>query len=144
MENRDSINIYAVALVGGILCIMTFFDIGNFIGLGPNLIAYLGLSIFNLPYIICGVIMIQSAIRIKRGTKTWLEQKKRLLISSWVAIGAWLGFFIFSVVFGGIYFPINRYGFVGGFLTLLGIYYYTHISKRDDALGIPLTQEKNS
>jgi hypothetical protein len=144
MENKDGCNIYAVALVGGILCIMTFFDIENYLGIGPNPFAYLGFSIFILPHIICGVIMIQSAIKIKFGTRTWFDQKKRLLISSWVAIGAWAGFFIFSVVIGGYYLAFNRYGFVGGFLLLVGIYYYEYLSKRDAVSSTTLAQEKDS
>jgi len=144
MENNERNNIYAVAFVGGILCIFSFFDFDILSFFNFNLILGLILLLFILPHIICGIIMIYSAIRIKLGQKTWNEQKVKLLISSWLAIGVSLGASIFMLIFVGYFMLFNRFGLIGGFLTLLGYYYHKHLTKSEKLSDPPLTPEKGN
>ena len=145
MENRDSRNVYAIALVGGILCVMTSIDLRRVVGLTFNPLMALTLLLFALPHIICGIVLIHSATRIQSGKRTWTQLEKRILISSWIAIGIWLGFFIFFIIMGAFLFlmSFNSFGFAGGFLTLLGIYYYKNLRKSGNISDPLLSQEKD-
>ena len=142
MENRERNNIYAVPFIGGILCIVTLCNPAFFSLFSYGLIYGMFAFIFVLPDIICGSIMISSAIKMRSGKTTWIEEKKKLLISSWLAVSITLGFGIFSFLIIGFFVIIFEFGFVGGSITILGIYYYEHITKRNLISGPTLIQER--
>lgn len=142
MEIRERNNFYAVPFIGGILCIILLFHPVFLSMFSYGLIIGMFAFIFVLPDIICGSIMIYSAINMKSGKTTWIEEKKKLLISSWLAVSITLGFGIFSFLIIGFFGIIFEYGFTGGLITILGIYYYEHITKRNFIPGPTLVQER--
>ena len=144
MENRDINNIYAVPFIGGILCIIAFFTSELFLFIGYNIILGMIFFIPSLLELTCGIIMIYIAIKIRSGKTTWVEAEKKLLISSWLAIIIALGYGIFYMYAQGFFVITYPQGFTGGLVTLLGIYYYKHITNRDHVTGPALVQERET
>jgi hypothetical protein len=147
MENKDKNNFYAVPLIGGILCLITFF-VPDMPSIFPG--SFLTAIIFNfmiftsfselifiifglitvISEIVCGCVMLYSAIKMGLGKTTLKEQKMKLMIFSWLVIGATLMMSITALFGMGFFMLINRYGFIGSLMTLIGIYYFQHMTKR--------------
>jgi hypothetical protein len=144
MENRERNNIYAVPFIGGILCIITLFNPDLIFFISYNLITGMVFFIPTLLEVICGIIMLYSAIKMRSGKTTWIEERKKLMISSWLAFSISLSFAIFLKLLGlGAYFVIVlEYGLVGGLITILGIYFYKFITERNFIAGPTLVQER--
>ena len=149
MENEDKNNFFAVPLIGGILCLITFFVpdmpsmfpgsfltaiIFNFMIFTITSFSELIFIIFGLITVIleiaCGCVMLYSAIKMGLGKTTLNKQKRKLMIFSWLVIGATLMMSITALFGMGFFMLINRYGFIGSLMTLIGIYYYQHREKR--------------
>ena len=84
--------------------------------------------------IVCGGVMLSSAIKMKRGKTTLKEQKMKLIILSWLVIGSSLSvsiIFTFDTILLNLF---NSYGFIGSLITLIGIYYRQHMTKRGHAV----------
>ncbi len=147
MENEDKNNFYVVPLIGGILCLITFFipDMplmfpgSVLIAMIFNFMIFASFSelifiIFGLitviSEVVCGCVMLYSAIKMGLGKTTLKEQKMKLMIFSWLVIGATLMMSI-TFLFGlGFFMLLNRYGFIGSLMTLIGIYYFQRMTKR--------------
>lgn len=133
MENRERNNFYAVPLIGGILCLITFLfpDLYYFTPLGGyNFILLIGFLIFIILEIICGNIMLYTAIRMGVGRTTFSKQKTKLLIFSWLVFGLTLVTSFFATLSAGFLFLVNRLGLIGCLITIIGIYYYERTAKR--------------
>lgn len=145
MEKNERNDIYAVPFIGGILCIMSLFYSDIWVAFSFNLVLGMILSAPILAQASFGIVMLIYAIKIRRGKSSLMEEKKKFLIFSWLAVSVSLGFsvFIFFVIeLFGLSFP---YGFVGGLLTILGIYYHQYITKDTkytDQQGKKIEQEK--
>lgn len=128
MEIREKNNIYAVPLIGGILCLITFFVSDWPYGFHSsfNTIIIITFLISFVLEVICANIMIYSAIMIKVGKTTLSGQKKKLMIFSWLVIGVTLILSFLFIFIQGRFILINRYGLTGCLITLMGIYYYEH------------------
>ena len=131
MENREINNIYAVPFIGGILCIITLFDPVTFLSISYNPIVGVIFLIPGLLNLICGIIMIFSAIKMRNGKTTLIEERKKIMISSWLAVSVSLGFAIFLMLILGYIIILFEYGLIGGLLTILGIYFYRLITERN-------------
>jgi hypothetical protein len=129
MENREINNIYAVPFIGGILCIITLFDPVTFLSISYNPIVGVIFLIPGLLNLICGIIMIFSAIKMRNGKTTLIEERKKIMISSWLAVSVSLGFAIFQLLIMGFFVIFFEYGLVGGSITIFGIYFYRHLSQ---------------
>ena len=142
MENRERNNIYAIPFIGGILCITPLFI--------PNLFLYISYDlIFGLIYLIpslldtyFGIIMIYSAIMMRSGKTTWIQERKNLMIYSWLAVSVSLGSATITMMLSGVFLISPVYGFVGGLITILGIYFYKLTTERNFISGPTLVQEK--
>lgn len=142
MENRERNNIYAVPFIGGILCVVTLFDPAIFPSFIYNPI--MGM-IFYIPVLldtICGMIMIYSAIKMRNGKTTWIEERKKLMISSLIAVSVPLGMAILFMLMVEFFVIVFEYGLVGGLITILGIYFYKLITERNFISGPTLVQEQ--
>ena len=147
MENEDKNNFYAIPLIGCILCLITFFIpetpfystdsfltliISNFMiftSLSELIFIISGLTTVILE-IVCGCVMLYSAIKMKLGKTTLKEQKMKLMIFSWLVIGTTLIMSITATFGLGFFNLLNRYGLIGSLITLIGIYYSQHMTKR--------------
>jgi len=146
VENEDKNNFYVVPLIGGILCLITFFipDMtfmfpGSFLtAIIFNFMIFSSFSelifiIFGLITVIlemvCGCVMLYSAIKMGLGKTTLNEQKMKLMILSWLVIGTTLMMSITAFIGLGFFMLLNRYGFIGSLITLIGIYYFQHMTK---------------
>jgi len=147
MENEEKNNFYAVPLIGGILCLITFFipdmpimlPVSTLTAMIFNFMIFSSLSelmfiIFGLITVIleivCGCVMLYSAIKMGLGKTTLKEQKMKLMIFSWLVIGATLMMSITFFIGLGFFMLLNRYGFIGSLMTLIGIYYFQRMTKR--------------
>ncbi len=144
MENRERNYIYAVPFIGGIVCIISLFAINPSVIFTFSLIGLIGILILIHPEIVFGIMMIVSAIKMRSGKTTWIEQKKKLMIISWILVGITLGFTIFTLVLIGQIAIIFEYGFVGGLLNLMGYYYDRYTANRAYMTGPALIQEKEN
>jgi len=142
MANREKNNIYAVPFIGGILCITTLFTLDLSLASSYSLLYELISFIPGLVDTACGIIMVTSAIKMRSGNTRWIVERRKLMFSSWLAIAVSLGLgFIFMILFG--YFVISPvYGFVGGLITILGIYFYELITERNFISGPTFVQER--
>jgi len=86
--------------------------------------------------------MIHSAIKMRSGKTTWIEQKKRLLIVSWIVVCVTLAFIILAQLTIGQIVIIFEYGFVGGLLTLIAYYYDKYTTSREYMPGPALMKEQ--
>jgi hypothetical protein len=157
MDNEEKNNFYAVPLIGGILCLITFFvpDM-SYMFSGSVLFAMIFnfmifTSISELIFVIsglitvileiaCSCVMIYSAIKIMLGKTTLNKQKRKLMIFSWLVVGATLMMSITALFGMGFFMLINRYGFIGCLITIIGIFYSNHMTKRGTIsrpVGIP-------
>jgi len=144
MENRERNNIYAVPFIGGILCITTLFTLDFYLASSYGLMFGLIYFIPGLVDTFCGIIMISSAIKMRSGKPSWIVERRKLMISSRLAVGVSLGLAILSMILVG-YFVISLvYGFVGGLITILGIYFYKLITERNFISGPTLVQEREN
>lgn len=147
MENEEKNNFYAVPLVGGILCLITFFIPDTpFSSIGSTLTAMIfNFMIFTsfselifiifglitvILEIVCGCVMLYSAIKMMLGKTTFTKQKMKLVILSWLVIGTTLTMSIPAIIGLGYFNLFNIYGFTGSLITLIGIYYSQHMMKR--------------
>lgn len=130
MENRERNYLYAVPLIGGILSIVSFstFNFSAVFTLG--LMGLITAIILVHPNIVLGIMMIVSAIKMRSGKTTWIEQKKELLVISWILVSITLGLAIFFMLIIGQFVLVFEYGFVGGLLTLMGYYYERYTTDR--------------
>ncbi len=109
MKNRERDNLYAIPLIGSILCFITFFISDNPYGFPGSFLTSL---IYNFMFIfsmtgftlilliisfmtvilelLCGCVMLYSAIKMMLGKTTLNQQKMKLMIFSWLVIGATL------------------------------------------------------
>jgi hypothetical protein len=139
-------NFYAVPLIGGILCIIAIFSPIYFDLFMYNIILW---TIFISPGIIdliSGIIMLSLAFRLRKGITTYINEKKKLITLSWLAIigSSGLGIFFiiagsFSLFFAG--FVIT--GFTGGIVTLLGIMFYRIVNECNFTTRPPLIHAKD-
>jgi len=153
MEKNEGNKFYAVPLIGGILCNFAFF--GNNIIIIPFLLSglppfsSLGFPILLLALafgpvildLVLGILMIVSAVKMKNRKTTLFEEKKKLLIFSWVVIGVSLGLSIFNLVLSRAFLFFHEPGLVGGLIIILGILFYKFVSKHNFIFGPPLVQE---
>ena len=144
MKNRDRDYIYAVPFIGGIICLVSLFafNLSAIFTLGP--LGLIGILIFIHPQVVLGIMMIVSAIRTRNGKTMWIEQKKKLLVISWVLVGISLGFTIFFLLIIGMFYIMFEYGFVGGLLTLIGYYYDKYTTSRASLTGPALIRTKDN
>jgi len=153
MENKEKNNFYAVLLIGGILCIYSILGNNLFtillhipesVSFNPPgftfsvLIIGFGPIILNL---VLGILMIVSAVKMKNGKTTLFEEKKKLLIFSWLVVSVSLVLSIFSIFAYGTFFFLHEPGLVGGLIIILGNFFYTLVTKRNFIYGPPLIQE---
>lgn len=142
MENRERNNIYAVPFIGGILCIITLFTLDLFYYISYDPIIGIIFLIPSLLDVISGIIMISSAIKMRSGKSTLIEERKKIMISSWLAVSVSLGFAIFLMLILGYIIILFEYGLIGGLLTILGIYFYRLITERNFISGPTLVPER--
>ena len=135
MENRERNYLYVVPFIGGILCIVSVFVFNISVFISSGLIGLIALFILVHPDIVLGIMMIVSAIKMRSGKTTWIEQKKELLVISWILVSITLGFTIFTIVIIGQIAILFEYAFVGGLLTLIGYYYDRYTTKRNYVSG---------
>ncbi|MHA1240334.1 MAG: hypothetical protein ACTSQU_06025 [Promethearchaeota archaeon] len=128
MENRKRENIYVVAFIGGILCIFTLLTPTIYSMLVLNPAFGLGVVIFALPDVICGIIMVKSGFKMRSGKKTWIQERKKLKISSWFVVSFSLGFAFISLLVAGSFLISFEYGFVGGLIIIFGKYFYKRVN----------------
>ena len=152
MENKKRNNFYAVPLIGGILCIYAIFG-NSLLSLSLSLsgsiyflagFPFLIIIIFFGPIIldlVLGILMIVSAVKMKNGKTTLFEEKKKLLIFSWLVVSVSLGLSIFSIFGFGTFFFFYEPGLVGGLIIILGNFFYKLVTKRNFIYGPPLVQE---
>lgn len=149
MENKERINFFAVPLIGGILCIYAFFGLNLLVV--PILLAE---NPFSPPLIFLflvfgpilldlnlGILLIVSAVTIKKGKTTFLEERGKILIFSWVIVGVSLGLGVLSITWFGAFLFFHEPGLVGGLVIILGDFFYKHVNKRNFIFGPPLGQE---
>ena len=86
--------------------------------------------------------MIHSAIKMRSGKTTWIEQKKRLLIVSWIVVCVTLAFIILAQLTIGQIVIIYEYGFVGGLLILMAYYYDKYTTNREYRSGPTLMKDQ--
>ena len=147
MENEDKNNFYVVPLIGGILCLITFFIpdmplmfpgsvltamIFNFMifsSFSELIFIIFGLITVILE-IVCGCVMLYSAIKMGLGKTTLNKQKRKLMIFSWLVIGATLMMSITALFGMGFFTLFNRFGIIGSLITIIGIFYSNHMTKR--------------
>jgi hypothetical protein len=77
----------------------------------------------------------------KNGKTTLFEEKKKLLIFSWLVVSVSLGLSIISIFWFGTFFFFYEPGLVGGLIIILGNFFYTLVTKRNFIYGPPLIQE---
>jgi len=142
MENRERNNIYAVPFIGGILCIIPLFTPNLFLLISYDLIFGMIYLIPSLLDTYFGIIMIYSAIMMRSGKTTWIQERKNLMIYSWLAVSVSLGSATLTMMALGYFLISPVYGFVGGLITILGIYFYKLITERNLLSGPTLVQEK--
>ncbi len=150
MEKNEGNKFYAVPLIGGILCNFSIF--GNNIIVVPILLSEslpffpFGFPIFLLALsfgpvildLVLGILMIVSAVKMKNGRTTLFEEKKKLLIFSWVVIGVSMGLSIFTLVLSGTFLFFHEPGLIGGLIIILGNLFYKLVSNRNFIFGPPL------
>lgn len=129
MEKNERNDIYAVALIGGILCIMSLFYSDIWGAFSFNLLVGMIASAPIFAQASFGIVMLIYAIKIRRGKSSMMEEKKKFLIFSWLAVSVSLGFSVFIFIVVEVFALSFPYGFVGGLLTILGVYYHQHITK---------------
>ena len=140
MENRERNYLYAVPLIGGILCLVSFFAFILSLGLQGFILTL----IFVHPQIVLGIMMIVSASRTRNGKTTWIDEKKKILVISWVLVGITLGFIILNFLIIRFIFITFEFGFVGGLLTLIGYYYDKYTTNRAYLTGPALIRTKDN
>jgi hypothetical protein len=142
MQNREKNNTYAIPLIGGILCIIPLFTPSLFLYISYNLMFGLISLIPSLLDTYFGIIMIYSAIMMRSGKTTWIQERKNLTIYSWLAVSVSLGSATITMMLSGVFLISPVYGFVGGLITILGIYFYKLTTERNFISGPTLVQEK--
>lgn len=151
MENKERNNFYAVPLIGGILCIYAIFgnsllSLSLFLSGSINLggFPFLVLIIFFGPvifFLVFGILMIISAVKIENGKTTLFEERKKLLIFSWLVVSVSLGLSIFSIFGFGTFYFFYQPGLAGGLIIILGNFIYKFSTKRNLIDAPPLVQE---
>ena len=153
MENKERNNFYAVPLIGGILCNFAIFG-NSLLSLSLSLsgsiyflagFPFLIIILFFGPIIldlVLGILMIVSAVKMKNGKTTLFEEKKKLLIFSWLVVSVSLGLSIFSIFGFGTFYFFYEPGLVGGLIIILGNFFYNLVTKRNFIYGPPLVQER--
>ncbi len=130
MENNTQDQFFVVPLMGGILCLIQFFAPNIIFSLYFDVILFFGWIILVINNIVFGIIMIVSAVRLKNQRRTLADEKTKLMVLSWISIGAPLGFgsfyLIISPIFTGsfsTFFIIpNTFGIAGGMVVILGLF----------------------
>lgn len=152
MEVEAKNNFYVVPLIGGIFCFITFFIpdtplspaastltlmLFNFMVFAslPELIFIIFGLISVISEIVCGYVMIYSAIKMKLGKTTLKKQKMKLVFFSWLVIGLTLTMSTIAMIGIGFFNLFNGYGFIGSLITLIGIYYSRHMTKHGSISG---------
>jgi hypothetical protein len=148
METKEINNFYAVPLIGGILCILAIFTYLEL--LMHDILQWLLFGIPGIIDLICGILMLSLAFRLRSGITTYINEKKKLIALSWVAIIGSSGLAIFFMIIGGFSYYwglflnlITVTGFTGGIVTLLGIVFYRIVNERKFITRPPLVQEKD-
>lgn len=153
MENKEKNNFYAIPLIGGILCIYSIFGYNLFfipmIFSGSTFISFAGLPFLILIfgfgsiilYLVLGILIIISAVKMKKGKTNLSEEEKKLLTLSWLAVGVSLGLSVFSIYGFGTFLFFHEPGLVGGLIIILSTFFYKHVNKLNFMFGPPLVQK---
>ena len=138
-------NFYAVPLIGGILCILAIFSPAYFDLLMYSIIYLIILIIPCIIDLISGIIMLSLAFRLRKGITTYINEKRKLITLSWLAIIGSSGLGVYFTIIGGYFFSgFITVGFTGGVITFLGIFFYRIINERNFITSPPLIQEKDA